>query len=175
MSVIAKVSIRNVVAFGSGSLIELGCVCNNDLMAAYAGSEEDRLFTKYSPWGEIKYHAPAGWMLGEVGDEFYVLILNKDECPDGVPVGAQAFSSLRVASVTDFGDNQAKRLEMTDVSQRKDDVRRGIDKLNWKMSVDNPPVFAQLRAGVDSYTVAFYPASLGRDGAIAAAHERQPC
>lgn len=170
MSVIAKMIVRNVSDFGSARLVEMSCICDNDLMTTYAESHEDKLFTKYSPWGEIKLHQPAGWQIGEPNQAFYVMILHADEVSNKSFPGAYAYSSLAVASITDFGDEQAKRLEMTENQWNKDD-RKGVDGFNWKMSVDNPAVFAQLKAGKRDYFVAFYPASsFDRDASIKAAH-----
>lgn len=79
MSVIAKLSIVKVTRFGTGTHVALNCVCANDLMAAYAESEEDRLFTRYSPWGEMTINQPDGFALGREGDVFYALILRDGE------------------------------------------------------------------------------------------------
>src|SRR3546814_9159944 len=54
MSVIAKLNLLAVRAFGGGSLYEMSCVCQDDLMAMYAKSDEDKLFTNASPWGEAR-------------------------------------------------------------------------------------------------------------------------
>lgn len=168
MSVIAKLSIRDITDFGSGRLVEMGCVCSNDLMSAYAESEEDKLFTKYSPWGEIKLHQPSDWIIGFKSECFYVVITRKDEVEEGFSFpGAVAHSGLRIVSISDFGDGQAKRLEMVECGKKGP----AITSFNWKMSVDNPAVFAQLKAGSEDYHVAFYPATkFDRDAAIRAAH-----
>lgn len=174
MSVIAKVTIRAITAFGTGQLVELGCVAENDMMAAYAKSEEDRLFTKYSPWGEIKLCQPSGYGLGYAPEEFkdgtpfYVMLLAKDEVEDTKFADAYAKCPARCVSITDFGDGQAKRLEFRNEGAHDD--HRGVDRLNWKMSVDNPAATNQVKAGA-SYWIAFYPApTFDRDSAIRAAH-----
>lgn len=177
MSVIAKLMVRNVVMFGKNRAVDLGCVCDNDLMYEYAGSEEDKLFTRYSPWGEMRLHQPEGWALASEGDQhkgvgFYVMILAADEVDDIEQLGAVAYAQLRVVSITDFGDGQAQKLEMCDGWQRRNLPCRGIENFNWKMSVDNPAVIAQIKPGTEAYWIAFYPADLGRDGAIAKAHGR---
>lgn len=174
MSVIAKMQVRARTEFGNGSLLELGCLCDNDLMAAYAESDEDKLFTKYSPWGEMKLHQPAGYDLtnGVEDRRFYVMILANSEVSDeGLAFeGAVAVCRLHVVSVTDFGDNMAKRVEMIE-KRSMEKAERGIAKFNWKMSIDNPGATNQLRPGVDSYWMALYPADkFDRNGVIAAAH-----
>src|SRR3546814_14035258 len=60
MSVIAKLNLLAVRAFGGGSLYEMSCVCQDDLMAMYAKSDEDKLFTNASPWGEARLHTSLG-------------------------------------------------------------------------------------------------------------------
>lgn len=176
MSVIAKVTIRSITAFGTGQLVELGCVAENDIMAAYAKSEEDRLFTKYSPWGEIKLCQPAGYGLGSAPEEFkdgtafYVMLLAADEVDEFNMQFSGAFAKCpaRCVAITDFGDGQAKRLEFR--NEGAHDQHRGVDRLNWKMSVDNPGATNQVKAGA-SYWVALYPAAkFDRDAAIRAAH-----
>lgn len=168
MSVIAKLQIRSVNEFGSGRLVELSCVCANDLMTAYAESEEDKLFTKYSPWGEMKLQQPSNFCLGEVGDAFYVMLLRTAEAGDPQEFrGAYAVGRARCVSLTDFGDNQAKRVEICD--SYADQRHRGFLGFNWKMSVDNPPATDQFKPGEDDYYIAFYPAkSFSRDEAIQA-------
>jgi len=176
MSVIAKLVIRGVHTFGTGGqMVDLSCLCDNDLMKAYAEDHEDKLFTEYSPWGEMKLHQPPGYTLGQSlqqDDAFYVMIVSKDEISDGFTFpGAYAYSQLRVDSITDYGDGQAKRLEMCTGYIAKKLPVKGIENFNWKMSVDNPAVFSQMNPGTEDYFVAFYPAaSFDRNAAIAAAH-----
>lgn len=112
MSVIAKMNISQVSEFGHAKLIEMTCVCTNDLMAAYAESEEDKLFTKYSPWGEIKLHQPNGYCIGDSQDQVYVMILRDHEVDDKSFPKSLAFSKARIVSLTDFGDNSAKKVEI---------------------------------------------------------------
>ena len=170
MSIIAKMIIRNVVEFGSGNLIEMSCICDNDLMVAYATSHEDKLFTKYSPWGEVKLHQPSGYQLGQTGDTFYLLITKADEVLDKTFPKAYAYTPLRVVSITDFGDNQAKKLEMND-GYNNGEKSKSVSSFNWKMSVDNPLATDQLKPSQESdYFLAIYPACFGRDKVISLAH-----
>lgn len=181
MSVIAKLSIRQVKPFGMGQAVELGCVCANDLMAAYATTEEDKLFTKYSPWGEMTINQPGGFGLGKVGEVFYAVVLRGDEAKrallgewsGGNPYpfpGAYVYTSAHCRSMLDMGDNQAKTVEFVDHLK---DQARGIDRLAWKMSVDNPGATDQFKPGASDYFIALYPEEkFDRDAAIAAAHGR---
>lgn len=173
MSVIAKLNIRAATAFGTGNLIELGCVAENDLMTAYATSEEDRLFSQYSPWGEMKVCQPAGYSLGSAPDfvspakAYYVMMLADAEVADPAFPGAYAVCKVRL-QLTDFGDGRDKIVEFH--SDGGKDDGRGVDKLFWKMSVNNPGALRQFIPG-PGYWLAFYPADkFTRDTAIAAAH-----
>lgn len=174
MSVIAKMSIRAITSFsGAAKLLDMSCICDNDLMAAYATSEEDKLFTKYSPWGEIKLHQDDGYALGEEGDYFYVMLMRTSEVQDFGFAGAYASLPVKCVSLTDFGDGQAKRVEFTDGWRKVEKGKRAATKMNWKMSVDNPGATVQFLPGVDDYWVAFYPAKVfDRDGVIRAAHSK---
>lgn len=166
MSVIAKMNVSAVRDFGSGSLIELSCVCSNDLMAAYAESEEDKLFTKYSPWGDARVHLVAGAKLPMHGDQFYVMVLSPDEAGEE-PHPKAAYTSTVALSLTDRGEGQAKQVVF---SGGKGGV---VTALHWSMSVDNPGATDQFIPGLPGYSVGFYPAiAFDRDEAIAAAHGR---
>lgn len=62
----------------------------------------------------------------------------------------------------------AKTVEFVDHDQRR---RRGIDRLNWKMAVDNPGATNQFKPGASDYWIVLYPeSSFDRDAAIRAAH-----
>jgi hypothetical protein len=179
MSVIAKMVIRQVHQFGVGNLVELSCLCSNDMMTAYAGSEEDKLFTKYSPNGDIKLHQPHGFTLGEQNDVFFVMIGRTAEVdPDSFgkpgpdsPYAAYAWGTLRVISMTLFG-GESRRVEMCDGYRKLEHFKpRGMDNFNWKMSIDNPAATNQLTPGLDDYFIAFYPEKhFTRDDAIRAFH-----
>ena len=177
MSVIAKMNASAVRDFGSGALIELSCVCANDLMAAYAESHEDKLFTKYSPWGEARLHLRAGVPLPLQGDQFYMMIVGPDEFPGGVPEdgkslrrednGALYRTKLWIQGVTDRGEGQAKTVEfMGSINDQT-----GVTAFNWRMAVDNPGATDQLKAGRSDYVLEVFPiVRFDRDQAIEAAH-----
>lgn len=168
MSVIAKLNVSDVRDFGSGALIELSCVCANDLMAAYAESHEDKLFTKYSPWGEARLHVEAGVKLPLKGDQYYLMILADDEAGEQPHPAADLRTKLWVQGVTDRGEGAAKQLEMMGGKDPS-----GITAFNWRMAVDNPGATNQLKAGSSGYTVGFYPTvRFDRDETIAAAHSK---
>lgn len=191
MSVIAKMLVRSQTNFGTGQLFELGCVCENDLMAAYAGSEEDRLFTKYSPSGDMKLHLGANYVLGThyepqeldnlsaptiAPKAYYVMALAEDEheyvedprCntwEDQNFPGSAVWTFATCHSLTQFGGDTA-RVEFRSGKGRG----RGIEAINWKMSVDNPAASNQFKPG-KAYWIALYDATqFDRNAAIRAAH-----
>jgi hypothetical protein len=163
-SVIAKMQITSCRDFGkTGFLTVLNCVCENDLMAAYADSEEDRMFTKYSPWGEMQlgkclvYGVSVDMIRGH---KFYVIALRgaeKPTCP-----GATAVIAARCSEVAKLGPERYR----VEVGQF-----RGEEGLNWRMSIDNPPAVAFFEPDQCDYWVAFYDASqFTRDTALGDAH-----
>src|SRR3546814_1378483 len=81
MSVIAKLNLLAVRAFGGGSLYEMSCVCQDDLMAMYAKSDEDKLFTNASPWGEARLNTSLGVEAAHPApmSQFYAMLVHKDE------------------------------------------------------------------------------------------------
>lgn len=175
MSVIAKLYVQTARNYGAGSLSQLHCVAENDMMAAYADSEEDRLFTRYSPSGDVKLHHDSGWApFDQDGEKFYFLILNAEEAGNRQFPGAVAYRALQVFSLTDFG-HDAKRLEMREhAAPTSTDFReRRIGKFSWQMTIDNPGLMDSgfLEPGRSDYWLVIYPAGeFTRDKAIAAAH-----
>lgn len=188
MSVIAKLMVRGVTDFGTGRLVELGCVCDNDLMAAYATSEEDRLFTKYSPWGEMKLSQPQGWAIGngKTGDEFgpppafYVMALHEKEheyvepgprdnsfTPDANFPGASAWAFGTCYSILDLGTTRQVEFRAGGGGTIKG---RAVEKLNWRMSVDNPAASNQFKPGERYWFVLYEATAYDRDRAIRTAH-----
>jgi hypothetical protein len=186
MSVIAKMNVRGQTDFGTGRLVELGCVCENDLMAAYAKSEEDRLFTKYSPWGAMKLSQPPGWALGNAKEAddfspapaFYVMALHESEhkyveplgdgyTPDRNFPGASAWVFGVCHVVSNFGSTAHVEFRGSNSGTGKG---RAVEKLNWKMSVDNPGASNQFKPGERYWIVLYAAEKFDRDAAIAAAH-----
>lgn len=180
MSVIAKFAVRTVSNFGTGNLVELSCWCDDDLMAAYAEDEGDKLFTKYSPSGDMKLCQPAYVQLGKPSDgfggkdeAFYVMMLNTDELPEGFDqlTDGKQFPGSRLAfqgtcySLTDFGHGK----QVVFLGKEKQS-HMGMDRFRWQMMVDNPGASDQFKPGHDCWIV-FYPCErYTRNKAIAAAH-----
>lgn len=165
MCVIAKVAVRKVYPYGTGNLVELGCVAANETMLFSSPSEEDRLFTQASPSGEIRLSQPQGYLLGDnpkpvdyYGTQFYVIVLLGSEADAaraaGFP-GAWAWTRARLNSITDMG-GITRYVEFTDNNPR-DQAAKGVDRMNWKMGVDNPGAYRQLKAGDGEMWVGFYP------------------
>lgn len=188
MSVIAKLIVRSQTDFGTGRLIELGCVCENDLMAAYAPSEQDRLFTQYSPWGEMKINQPEGyslipyaWQPGEPLNPppaYYVMALAADEhehvpggtewhVPDSNFPGCSAWAYGTCYSITDFGGTRHVEFRANNGGSIKG---RAIERLNWKMSVDNPGASNQFKPSAAYWIVLYDASKFDMHAAIRAAH-----
>lgn len=169
-AVIAKLQVTSCRSFGSsGGLTILNCVCENDLMAAYAEAEEDRCFTKYSPWGEAQFGGYLGSGNVELleGQKFYAIVLRgvRPACAKAATASwkpeRRTTLSVRAHAVTDYGDGQAKRIEIC--NEYNEPVG-----FNWKMSIDNPPAVEFFEPGKTDYWVAFYPADhFTRDTALA--------
>lgn len=176
MSIIAKMIVHSARDFGSGALVELGCICENDLMAAYATSHEDKLFTKYSPWGEARMHLPQSARMPLEQDAYYLVVLRRDERYEGhiMHGSADFIVEARLAGITDRGEGVAKALEFVGYQNKDDtDLGRHPTSFNWRMNVDNPGATDQLIAGKDGYLIGFYPvAKFTYYEAISAAHER---
>lgn len=186
MSVIAKLVVRKVVNFGTGTFVELGCLCDNDLMAAYATSEEDKLFTRYSPWGEMRLNQRSNWAVFTHEEDqhvappntgprsFYVMLLSEEEAYDVTFPKASAFIKMNCYSKAQFAGD-GSRVELREVYGWNETEPRNsrinvIERMSWKMHVDNPPAEAGFVPGKD-YWVAFYDAAVfDRDQTIAAAH-----
>lgn len=194
MSVIAKLSVQNRAEFSTGSFVELNCVASNEVMAAYAGSEEDRLFSRYSPSGQIRLHQAAGWAVFENPQThyverdptqpyqppmFYVMLVGLDEMEQPGFGDKIAYTQVECYNVSTYAYDGV-RVELRDVRGWRDPEKiakeywrdRGgvVEKLSWTMHVDNPRAEGQFVAG-RKYWVAFYPVSeFTRDEAIAAAH-----
>jgi hypothetical protein len=156
MSVIAKMQLNGVLNFGSGSVSKLNCVCENDLMAAYAKADEDKLFTKYSPWGEMKL----GHSLRSFpdGTKFYVVALRSKTRPTCAK--AAHVHPARVHVIEDYGQTKSVQLSWDGHSQhamRSVDTAPSAGELHWRMSIDNPPAVAFFEPGQGDYWVAFYP------------------
>lgn len=182
MSVIAKVSIAEVTPFGTGNMVRLSCIAANETMLFASPSEEDKLFTQASPSGEIKLMQPASRLLGAAptgpdwrGAQFYVIVLFGDEAEPAKASGfdgAYAWTQANLTSITDYGGT-TKHVEFTEgrANHQRDQVAgKGIDRMNWKMGVDNPGAYNQFKAGATDLHVAFYPcANFDYHGALHAA------
>lgn len=183
MSIIAKLSLNTVTDYGTGKHSALGCIAANETMGMYAGAEEDRCFSKATPWGEMNIVHPHGAQLAgqpcHVGNspQFYVMLVAEDESFDPYFPGAVAKVPVVCRSVTRFAYDGV-RVEITEeipYGKKPYDVgARNIERLNWRMQVDNPPAERQFVPG-RKYWVAIYPTDhFDRDAAISAAHTPAP-
>lgn len=191
MTVIAKLYAQEVTEFGTGTFAQLACIANSDLMAAYATSDEDKLFSRYSPWGEIRLHQRSGWCVFTKAEQhvggpwdpkaYYAVMQPAGEIEADRFKGAEAFVKINCYSTMRLAQD-GTRVELREVYDWKklgDEEAAGpstrsragvIEKLSWKMHVDNPPAEAQFVAG-ENYWLAFYDASrFNMQEALAAAH-----
>lgn len=155
MSVIAKMQLNGILDFGSGSVSKLSCVCENDLMAAYAKANEDKLFTRYSPWGEMKLgHSLRSFPDGQ---KFYVVCVRAKERPSFAE--AAYVHPAGVQSVTDYGSSsQVKLFRAASGGHATSAIGEiPVGELDWRMTIDNPPAVAFFKPGQYDYWVAFYP------------------
>lgn len=192
MSVIAKLYVSKHVPFGTGSYVELSCIAENDLMAAYATTNEDKLFSKYSPWGEIRLNQRANWAVFALDENhvqppgprqaFYAILIPVKDTADTALDKAAAAVKLDCCAKTKFaGDGSRVELREThtwakDTATPADfkDRRVVIEKLSWKMQVDNPPAEAQFVPG-ETYWLLFYSATtFDMAAALALAHGHAP-
>jgi hypothetical protein len=188
-SVIAKLAMNNEpVSFGTGSFIHLQCVADNNMMAAYAGSEEDRLFSRYSPSGDLKLHQDGHWSVFYKPEPehvepvapgtylpppaWYVIMIPVENFEgDDAPKfkGASAVVKSECHKKVKYGwDGQD--VELRDLASwhkeavellakdREYDKHRVVSKLSWKMRVDNPPAEASFVPG-KQYWVTFWRAA----------------
>src|SRR3546814_1084290 len=138
MSVIAKLNLLAVLAFGGGSLYEMSCVCQDDLMAMYAKSDEDKLFTNASPWGEARLNTSLGVEAAHPApmSQFYAMLVHKDEPGFTTePKGALFVCPARISHIEDFGGT-TKRIHIA--SGREVPASLALRNFNWTMSIDNP-------------------------------------
>jgi hypothetical protein len=155
MPVIAKMQLNGVLNFGSGSVSKLSCVCENDLMAAYAKADEDKLFTRYSPWGEMKLgHSLRSF---KDGQKFYVVALKSKSRPKCEK--AAHVHPARVHVVEDYGSSKQVQLSYDGYNKN---AYTSVDyehpgELHWRMTIDNPPAVEFFTPGENDYWVAFYP------------------
>ena len=162
MSVIAKMKLDGALDFANGALSKLSCVCENDLMAAYAKSDEDRLFTKYSPWGEMKlghkFVTDKGNTKFQPGQAFYVVALRDTKKPTCSK--AEHVHPVNCRVIHDFGTS--KQVEVVHdawpTSSYNPKPEDFPGELHWRMTIDNPPAVAFFEPGKSGYWIAFYDA-----------------
>lgn len=161
MSVIAKMKLDGTLDFSGSPLSKLSCVCENDLMAAYAKADEDKVFTKYSPWGEMKIASGFRDKKGNTqfwpGQKFYVVALKSATRPICAKAAHVHPCGTRV--VHDFGSSKQVELAhdaRTAGSAPSDSMAEHPGEFHWRMTIDNPPAVEFFEPGKGGYWVAFY-------------------
>lgn len=170
MSVIAKMQLEGTLRFNNGSLSKLSCVCENDLMAAYAKADEDKLFTKYSPWGEMRvgtgFYDRNGNTQFQPGKKFYVIVLRNERDGNHLRItkplcpGAAHVHPANVRAVHDFGNSKQVALayDKGHGDSRMIGDPEPAGELHWRMTIDNPPAVEFFEPGRFGYWIAFYDA-----------------
>lgn len=169
MTVISKMTVNSVTYYGGDSKqIKLTCVYDPTL-----GNEdnEDRRFTKASPWGELTMTVDNVGLSYDPQDVFYVLFYKS---LDGQPSteGAHSIAKFKCHSVTDFGGT-SKQVHLTTVYSSLAEEGYDENKLftkytpsgELKMTIDNPNASIQFTPGVEYYLV-FYKGNFGLEGLL---------
>ena len=169
MSVIAKLYAQGTTPMGSNMLLALTCVCENELMAGKTPSNEDILFSQYSPSGEARLILAGGGEHGVLaGDQFYFIFQKSAEQPN--LDGAFGASRMNVQSITDFGGT-SKQVQLVSENRTAPDPSWTIQNVNFKIMIDNPRASDQFKAGESGWWLTVYKAtSVTMHEVIAMAH-----
>ena len=168
MSVIAKLYAQGTTPMGSNTLLSLSCVCENALMASYTPSNEDILFSKYSPSGEARLILAGGDYGVLAGDQFYFIFSKSSEQPN--LDGAFGSSRINVQSITDFGGT-SKQVQLVSENRSAPEANWSIQNVNFRIMIDNPGASDQFKAGEGGWWLTVYRADkVTMDQAIALAH-----
>lgn len=152
MSVIAKMNVSSVRAFGDASLIKMGCVYECDGLNTEAW--EDRRFTKATPWGEADLTTPHAAAF-EAGKPFYLVFVKTSEHPPYQPApGCTLAMFVKVQKCEPWPGTTA--LEIVK-DQGVDDKVTQSTALNLRLSIDNPAAADQFVDGAKFY-LCFYRA-----------------
>jgi hypothetical protein len=172
MSVIAKLIVRGSSAFGPGVLVEMGCICENDLMTNWTSlkDDEDRMFTTASPSGDARLNLAVSPQFPQMnqGDDYYFVLTHKDE-PGFTenPKGCFLTSKARISHVTDFGGTT----KYVEICSENPQQYATLQRFGWKMSIDNPGAYNQLKPGTGGWLLSIFPCkSFTIRTAIDAAH-----
>lgn len=155
MSVIAKMNVLQTRAFGQGQLVELGCVCENDLMAIHTPSNEDVTFSQASPSGDAKMQC-ASTLKFRNQEQVYLIFHHQKEAPEFE--GAISVVPARCVSITDYGGT-SKRVEIASMYRNYQEPKRHElepDAFNMVISIDNPGASVQFTPGAQDYWVGVY-------------------
>ena len=173
MSVIAKMRVfPEPRAFGRRKLVELQCVCADELMpgcSPAAKGHENLSFQNASPSGDAKLQFETDTAFRRE-EELYLIFVRDREAP--AFEGSIAKVEARCIAVTDYGGT-SKRVEVSNV------YRYGADPLGPEfvtsfslvMSIDNPHASVQFEPGKGGYWIGIYRASdMTMTEALALAH-----
>lgn len=148
MSVIAKMTINDVLEFGPTNLLKLSCVYEHD--GLNAAGYEDRRFTTATPWGEGDLGTPHvnGF---EKGAAVY-LVFNREDEGYEPREDCQLAMKVRVGYVETWPGT--KHIQFT--KDRRDEGNPSA-ALNLRLAIDNPAASDQFAEG-STYLMAIYRA-----------------
>lgn len=162
MSVICKVSISEIRQFGEQKLVKTTCVADNEVMAAYNPSEEDKLFSKYSPSGSADFTVPVNIPIPEnlayPSPKLYLMFVQNEVRPEFS--NSLCFAKIKVNSSTDFG-GQSKQFDIGTFyqSKPKDETSwKWIEQFNHRIMIDNPAAAEQFKPGDAGWWIGIYNA-----------------
>lgn len=167
MSVIAKMKVFAAPrAFGDKQLVELSCVCADELMPACNDGRhkvhENKTFQQASPSGDAKINLPRD-VAFRTDEELYLIFHRCTEPPTFD--GALAVVDATCRSVTDYGGT-SKLVEVSNVGRYNYDTRSydkahplAVDQFNMRMTIDNPAASIQFAPGKSDYWIGIYRCS----------------
>lgn len=158
MTVIAKMNVAvEPRAYGQSQLVELQCVCDNDLMVIHSPQNENQTFNQASPQGDARLNLDPEITFRQQ-EELYLIFQRGPEMPKFE--NALAVVDARCVSVTDFGGT-SKRVEVASCyHHRKPKTQKNLaDSFNLRMSIDNPAASVEFQGGKEDYWIGIYRAS----------------
>lgn len=157
MSVICKMTARDVRVFPNGRFINLGCVYDQDLAQA---DHEDVRFTKATPWGEATMTVESSHP-GPAKDETIYLFFtelvdepNFDDCLFAMAVQCRANSDYGSSTQIEIVPRHPVDLgrDHPPVEKR---IAKGPPAFNLRMTVDNEAASIQFKPGRDYWMLAY--------------------
>ena len=159
MTVIAKMNVASEPRdYGQNQLVELSCVCDNELMVIHTPENENHTFCQASPSGDARITLSKNVELRS-SEELYLIFEKSTDTP--IFEDAIAVVDARCASITDYG-GVSRRVEIAATYRYHKDAKkhpRQVEQFNLRMMIDNPLASIQFEAGQEGYWIGIYRAS----------------